>query len=67
MIYIFGFYKFRKLKNPSKYKNSFLKFLINNNIKGSIIISKEGLNGTLSGSIINLKKILKKKLNTHLK
>ena len=60
MFYIFGFYKFCKLKNPNKYKNSFLRFLINNNIKGSIIISKEGLNGTLSGSLIDLKKIEKK-------
>ena len=60
MFYIFGFYKFCKLKNLSKYKNSFLSFLIKNNIKGSIIISKEGLNGTLSGSKINLKKIEKK-------
>ena len=60
MFYIFSFYKFCKLKNLSKFKNSFLKFLINNNIKGNLIISKEGLNGTLSGSIKNLKKIEKK-------
>ena len=42
MFYIFGFYKFRKLKNPSKYKNSFLKFLINNNIKGQYNNFKRG-------------------------
>ena len=40
MFYIFGFYKFRKLNKLNKYKNSFLKFLINNNIKGTIIFQK---------------------------
>ena len=57
MFYIFGFYKFCKLNNPNKHKNYFLRLLENNNIKGTIIFSKEGLNGTLSGSQMGLVKI----------
>ena len=60
MFYIFGFYKFCKLNKLNKLKNYFLRLLKNNNIKGTIILSKEGLNGTLSGSQKNLKKIKKK-------
>ena len=57
MFYIFGFYKFCKLNKLNKHKNYFLKLLENNNTKGTIIFSKEGLNGTLSGSQMDLIKI----------
>ena len=57
MFYIFGFYKFCKLNNLKKHKNYFLRLLENNNTKGTIIFSKEGLNGTLSGSQMDLIKI----------
>ena len=60
MFHIFGFYKFCNINKLNTHKDSLLKFLINNNIKGSIIISKEGLNGTLSGSLISLIKVKKK-------
>ena len=57
MFYIFGFYKFCKLNKLKKHKNYFLRLLENNNTKGTIIFSKEGLNGTLSGSQMDLIKI----------
>ena len=57
MFYIFGFYKFCKLNKLKKHKNYFLRLLENNNTKGTIIFSKEGLNGTLSGSQMELIKI----------
>ena len=60
MFYIFGFYKFCNLTKLNKYKNYFLRLLENNNTKGTIIFSKEGLNGTLSGSQMDLIKIKKK-------
>ena len=66
MFHIFGFYKFCKLKKLNTLKNYFIRFLINSNIKGTIILSKEGFNGTLSGSQQNLIKV-KKKLNIYLK
>ena len=60
MFHIFGFYKFCKIKKLNTLKNYFQRFLINNNIRGTIILSKEGFNGTLSGSQQNLIKKKKK-------
>ena len=49
MFFVFGFYKFKKLdflkKKKNILQNSFLKY----NIKGTLIISNEGLNGSISG------------------
>ena len=41
-------------------KNFLLKFLFLNRIRGTIIIAKEGLNGTISGSIKDIDKTTKK-------
>ena len=60
MFYIFGFYKFCKLNKLNKHKNYFIRLLENNNTKGTIIFSKEGLNGTLSGSKKDLIKVKNK-------
>ena len=55
MFKVFGFYKFIKIKSLKKNKNLLQKILIKNNIKGTIIIAKEGLNGTISGlSLIHI-------------
>ena len=51
MFKVFGFYKFVKVKSLKKNKDFLQKFLILNCIRGTIIIAKEGLNGTISGSI----------------
>ena len=48
MFKVFGFYKFIKIKSLKK-KRFLQKFLTSNNIRGTIIIAKEGLNGTISG------------------
>ena len=54
MFTIFGFYKFKKLNLLKKksfiLQNSFIK----NNVRGTLIISKEGLNGTISGKPKNI-------------
>ena len=60
MFKVFGFYKFVKVKSLKKNKVFLQKFLISNHIRGTIIIAKEGLNGTISGSIKNIDKITKK-------
>ena len=60
MIKVFGFYKFVKVKSLKKNKDFLQKFLISNHIRGTIIIAKEGLNGTISGSIKDIDKITKK-------
>ena len=54
MFYISGLYKFKKITNISKKKKFLKSFFINNNIKGLIIISKEGINGTIASKRKNL-------------
>ena len=49
MFTVLGFYKFKNLKSLKKNKLILQKLFINNNIRGTLIISKEGLNGTISG------------------
>ncbi len=65
MFTVFGFYKFQKINNLKKNQKILSNLLTNKKINGSIIISKEGLNGSISGmdkdiktTIIRLKKIL---------
>ena len=64
MFTIFGFYKFQKINNLKKNQKILNNILVNRDIFGSIILSKEGLNGSISGknkdikaTIIRLKKI----------
>ena len=58
MFYISGFYKFKKITNIKKNKKILQKYFINNNIRGTIIISSEGINGTISAEKINLDSVL---------
>ena len=60
MFEVFGFYKFVKVKSLKKNKEFLQKFLISNQIRGTIIIAREGLNGTISGSIKDIDKTAKK-------
>jgi len=60
MFKVVGFYKFAKIKFLKKNKDFLQKFLISNHIRGTIIIAKEGLNGTISGSIKDIDKTIKK-------
>ena len=60
MFRVFGFYKFIKVKSLKKNKDFLQKFLISNDIRGTIIIAKEGINGTISGSIKDIDKTIKK-------
>ena len=49
MYTIFGFYKFKKIKFLKKYKSLFQKEIFKNNVRGTIILSAEGINGTIAG------------------
>ena len=60
MFDVFGFYKFKKINSLKKNKTFLHDLLIKNNIRGTIIISKEGLNGTISGQKENLDAVIKK-------
>lgn len=66
MINISSFYKFVEIKDLLNLKSDFKKFLENYKIKGNIILSLEGINGTISGEKNNLDSFFlysKKKLN----
>ena len=65
MNYIFGFYKFKKVVNLKKKKELLDNFLKKESFRGTIILSSEGVNGTISFKIEkynlikkNIKKIL---------
>ena len=60
MFEVFGFYKFVKVASLKKNKDLMQKFLIKNNIRGTIVIAKEGLNGTISGQVKDIEKTIKK-------
>ena len=60
MFYIFGFYKFKKIKEINKNKKILNNFFIKNEIRGTSILSNEGINGTISGKKNNLNLGIKK-------
>ena len=60
MFYISGFYKFKRISKLKKNKIILQTYFIKNLIKGTIIISNEGINGTLAAKKKNLKLVLKK-------
>ena len=60
MFAVLGFYKFKKFDSLDKKKIYFQKLFIENNIKGTLILSKEGINGTISGQLVNISYINKK-------
>ena len=61
MFTVFGFYKFKKIKDLKKLKNLFESELLKNNVRGTIILSSEGINGTLAGKKNLIQKIVKLK------
>ena len=63
MFYIFGFYKFKKLSSLKSLKKAFQEKLIKNHVRGTIIFSTEGINGTISGKKSNIQKIKKELKN----
>ena len=63
MYKIFGFYKFKQIKNLKLLKKNLENFIDEQDIRGSIIISIEGINGTISFKPTKYKKIKNKILN----
>ena len=57
MFHIFGFYKFKRLSGLKRLKKNFQEKLIKNHVRGTIIFSKEGINGTISGKKNNIQKV----------
>ena len=51
-------YSFNIINNPEKRKQSLLRVCKDNKILGTILLAKEGINGTISGSNENIDKIV---------
>jgi len=60
MFLVFGFYKFKKIKSLKRNKSLLDNYLKKKNVRGTIIIAKEGLNGTISGKPLDLKIVINK-------
>jgi UPF0176 protein len=60
MFIILGFYKFKNLQSLKKKKILLQNLFNDNDIRGSLILSKEGLNGSISGKSKNISLISKK-------
>ncbi len=60
MYYISGFYKFKKISNTKQNKEILQTFFINKRVRGTIIISNEGINGTISAKKKNLYLVINK-------
>ena len=60
MFNVFGFYKFKKLQSLKKKKYLLQKYLIKQNIRGTIILAKEGVNATIAGKYEDIKFIINK-------
>ena len=60
MYHISGFYKFKKIVNIKKNKRILQTYFFKKNIRGTIIISTEGINGSISGNKQSLQFIVKK-------
>jgi len=57
---IFGFYKFKKINSLNKNKKILQDFFLKNNVRGTVIIAPEGMNGTISGNSSDITKSKKK-------
>ena len=55
MFEVLGFYKFKKLTSLKKNKVLLQDFLVKKNIRGTVIIANEGINGTISGKTKDIK------------
>ena len=58
MFLTIAFYQFVSLKNIEQLQTSILKFCQKNNIKGTVLLASEGINGNISGLDYNIYKLL---------
>ena len=59
MFSIKGFYKIKKINRLDQYKDELKKYLLLKSVKGTIILSPEGINGTIAGKISNVDSCIK--------
>ena len=61
---IVSFYKFVQIKNPLYYKEKLIEKTLKLEIKGTILLAEEGINGMLAGSQASIDEIKVFKTNT---
>ena len=59
MFTVFGFYKFKKGNSLKKNKELLQREIQKYNIRGTIILSPEGINGTIAGNSMDINNIIK--------
>ena len=59
MFSIQGFYKIKKINRSDFYKDKLKNYLLSKFVKGTIILSPEGINGTIAGKKSNVKSCIK--------
>ena len=59
MFSIKGFYKIKKINRFDQCKDELKKYLLLKSVKGTIILSPEGINGTIAGKISNVDSCIK--------
>ena len=65
-IYIYSFYRFKRINNLNPLQKTLHSYLKNKEIKGTILIAEEGINGSISGLEDNLEgliNLIKQNLN----
>lgn len=58
MITICALYHFASIAEPGQYKAPLLSFMEEHDIKGTLMLAKEGINGTVSGSEMSINALL---------
>ena len=59
MFNIQGFYKIKPIVNCSLHKGKVKKYLLSQSVKGTVILSPEGINGTIAGKKSNVNSCIK--------
>ena len=59
MFSIQGFYKIKRINNLDLHKDKLKKYLLSKFVKGTIILSAEGINGTIAGKKSNVNSCIK--------
>ena len=58
MFTVFGFYKFKKANFLKENKELLQREILKNKVRGTIILSSEGINGTIAGNKKNINRII---------
>jgi UPF0176 protein len=60
MFTIFGFYKFINITKLKKHKQDLQLLMVKNEVRGLLILAKEGINGSMSGKKNSITLVKKK-------